>query len=263
MQTARPMHRQFFRLFVLVLSFCAPAPVALAQTTGQTPAATATAAPTPAWTGSLGLGFSMNRGNTATTNFNVSFDAKSDEKKKGMWKFKGVYLRDETDGALSADRLLFDARYERAITTRVYGFAGVGFLEDHFKDIDYLWAPGAGLGYRVVATEKTTFNVDGGLGAKIEKNPGTDATTDVGVLSSDKFEHKLSKDAALTQGFTALWKASDFGDAVYTFTAGVAAALVKKVTLKVEVLDASNTRPPSTDIKKNDVALITSFAYKF
>jgi putative salt-induced outer membrane protein YdiY len=205
----------------------------------------------------------MNRGNTDTTDFNVTADAKSDPTKKGVWKFKELYQRSETAGAVSADRLLFDARYERTISKRVYGYAGLGFLKDEFKLIDYLWAPGAGLGYRLVATEQTTFNVDGGLGAKIEKNPGVDARTDLGVMLSDKFEHKLSKTSSITQGFTALWKASDFGDALYTFSAGVAAAVTTRTQIKVDLLDAYASRPPTADVKKNDVALLTSFVYKF
>jgi putative salt-induced outer membrane protein len=257
------MSKRIWRVSAVLLSSFAIVPVAAAQGTSQTPATPPAAQPTPAWTGSAGLGFTMNRGNTSTTNLNVTFDARSDDKKKDVWKFKGVYLRDKTDGSVSADRLLFDARYERTLSPRLYAFAGLGFLEDQFKHIDYLWAPGAGIGYKLVKTDTTTLTADAGLGAKIEKNPDSDATTDTGVLMNDKFEHKLTKDATLTQGFTALWKASDFGDAVYTFTAGVGAALVKKVSVKVELLDAYISRPPSTDVKKNDVGLITSFAYKF
>jgi putative salt-induced outer membrane protein YdiY len=139
----------------------------------------------------------------------------------------------------------------------------VGFLEDEFKAIDYLWAPTVGLGYKVVATEMTTLNADAGLGMRIEKNPGTDVDSDFAITAGDKFEHKLSKDASITQAFRALWTAEDFGDAVYTFTAGVAAALTKKTQVKVELLDAYVTRPPTAEIKQNDVAFVTSFVYKF
>src|SRR5262245_39351358 len=160
----RAMLRQSFRSCVVfpfvLLTLLVTAPAAVAQTPGQPPAAPTTDAKTPPWTGSIGLGFTMNRGNTDTTDFNVTFDAKSDPKKKGVWKFKGLYQRNETSGTSSADRLVFDVRYERTITDRVYGYGAIGFLRDRFKRIDYLWAPGAGIGYKLVATEQTTFNVD-------------------------------------------------------------------------------------------------------
>jgi putative salt-induced outer membrane protein YdiY len=105
--------------------------------------------------------------------------------------------------------------------------------------------------------------VDGGLGVKFEKNPGEDSRTDAVVMASDKFEHKLSKTAAITQSFGALWKANDFGDALYTFTAGVAASLTTRTQLKIELVDTYASRPPTADVKSNDVALLTAFVYKF
>jgi putative salt-induced outer membrane protein len=229
----------------------------------QTPAPAAPAPPPPPWTGSAGFGLSLNRGNTATTNLNISLDATHDPKTSSIWKFKGLYLRGETNDALAVDRLYLETRYERTLTTRVYAFANIQFLEDQFKDIDYLVAPGGGVGYKLVATPATTFNVDGGLGVKVEKNPGFDRRTDVVVTASNKFEHKLSATATLTQGFAALWKAQDFGDALYTFTAGAAAALTSRTQLKVELLDTYASRPPTPAVQSNDVALLTALVYKF
>jgi hypothetical protein len=81
--------------------------------------------------------------------------------------------------------------------------------------------------------------------------------------SSDKFEHKLSTTASITQAFNALWKADDFGDALYTFTAGVAAGLTTRTQLKVELLDTYVSRPPTISVESNDVALLAALVYKF
>ena len=256
-------------LWMVALSLAAPGVAA-----AQTPASAAPAPPPPPWTGSAGFGLSLNRGNTATTNLNMSLDATHDPKTSSIWKFKGLYLRGETNGALAVDRLYFEARYERALTTRVYAFGNIQFLKDQFKDIDYLVAPAGGVGYKLVATPVTTFNVDGGLGVKVEKTSSlevqgdmavesTRRRTDAVVTASDKFEHKLSATATLTQGFGALWKAQDFGDALYTFTAGVAAALTARTQLKVELLDTYASRPPTPAVKSNDVALLTALVFKF
>jgi putative salt-induced outer membrane protein YdiY len=234
-----------------------------AGTAGAQPAPTAPTPTPPPWTGSAGFGLSLNRGNTATTNLNVSFEATHDPKTVSVWKFKGLYLRGENNGTLAVDRLNLEARNERTLATRVYAFANVQFLEDKFKDIDYLVAPGAGIGYKLVAQPMTTLNVDGGLAVKLEKNPGLDRRTDPVVTASDKFEHKLSTTASITQAFGALWKAQDFGDALYTFTAGAAAALTARTQLKLELLDSYESRPPSPTVQSNDVALLTTLVYKF
>ncbi len=67
----------------------------------------------------------------------------------------------------------------------------------------------------------------------------------------------------MTQSFSALWDADDFGDALYAFSAGLSTSIVKQIELKVELLDTLKTRPPSDSVKKNDVAFLTSVVYKF
>jgi len=238
----------------------------------QTPTAPASPAP-PAgpWTGSAGFGLSLNRGNTDTTNLNISFDATYDPKTEDVWRLKGLYLRGDNNGTLAVSRLDLVGRFEHTFTGRVYGFGQVQFLKDHFKDIDYLWAPSVGAGYKLIATPTTTFNVDGGLGFKVEQDEAADVGgastamrhTDVVVNASDKFEYNLSKTSKITQGFIALWKANDFGDALYTFSAGAAAAMTTRTQLKVELLDTYQSRPAFVTVKGNDVALLTALVYKF
>ena len=105
------------------------------------------------WVGSAGLGFALNRGNTDTTNLNVTFDATYDPKKKDLWRFQGLYLRGETQGEVSVDRLFLQGRYERTITTRAFVFGQAQYLRDEFKEIDYLFATSGGVGYRVIASD--------------------------------------------------------------------------------------------------------------
>jgi putative salt-induced outer membrane protein YdiY len=231
----------------------------------QAPAAAAAPPPPPPppWSGNAGLGLSLNRGNTSTTNFSASFEGAHDPKTGRVWKFKGLYLRGENNGELAVDRLQLEGRHERSFGARAYAFGNLQFLKDHFKEIDYLVAPGGGLGYKLVATPVTTWNVDAGLGVKVEKNPGLDQRTNAVVTASDKLEHKLSKTATITQSFGALWKASDFGDGLYTFAAGVAASLTTRTQMKIEVLDTYASRPPTDAVKSNDVALLAAFVYKF
>src|SRR5438093_12497213 len=117
-------------LIYLILLILAPAPAA-----AQAPPAGAPAPPSGPWTGSAGSGLSLSRGNTSTTNLNASFDATHDPKTVTVWKMKGLYMRGETNDALAVDRLLLEGRYERNLTSRVYAFGQLQFLEDHFKEI--------------------------------------------------------------------------------------------------------------------------------
>jgi putative salt-induced outer membrane protein len=244
----------------LFITWFAGSAIAGAQTPPAPPAPPETP---PGWSGGAGFGLALNRGNTSTTNLNLSFEATDDPKTRTVWKFKGLYLRGDNNGELAVDRLLLEARNQRALTERVYAFGQLQFLEDQFKEIDYLVAPSAGVGYKLIMLPMTTLSVDGGLGVKWEKNPGLDTRTSAVFTSSDKFEHKLSTTASITQAFNALWKADDFGDALYTFTAGVAAGLTTRTQLKVELLDTYVSRPPTISVESNDVALLAALVYKF
>jgi putative salt-induced outer membrane protein YdiY len=246
--------------YLVITAWMASLGIAHAQTPQPAPAPPETP---PGWSGSAGFGFSLNRGNTSTTNLNLTFEATDDPKTRTVWKFKGLYLRGDNNGALAVDRLLLEGRNERTLSKRVYAFGQLQFLEDQFKDIDYLIAPSGGIGYKLIMAAMTTLSVDGGLGVKWERNPGLGTRTSTVFTGSDKFEHKLSTTATITQAFNALWTADDFGDALYTFTAGVAAAVTTRTQLKVELLDTYATRPPTIDVKSNDVALLTALVYKF
>jgi putative salt-induced outer membrane protein len=248
---------------MLAVTLLCGAGIVQAQPPQPPPPAAAPAPPSGPWTGSAGFGLSLNRGNTATTNLNVSGEATYDPKSISVWKFKTLYLRGKNNGELAVDRFLAELRDELTLSKRVYAFGQLQFLEDQFKQIDYLVAPSGGIGYKLVATPATTFNVDGGFGVKIEKNPGLAKRTDPVFSAGDKFEHKLSATSTISQGFSALWKASDFGDALYNFSAGAAAALTARTQLKIELVDTYASRPPNETVKKNDVALITALVYKF
>jgi len=252
-----------FAVQVLLATVFVPA-AAIAQP-AQTPACPCPPTPTtpPVWTGSAGLGVTLNRGNTDTTNVNLAFDATRDPKQKDVWKMGALYLRGDTNGELSANRLFAQIRYERTLTTRLFAFAQLPYQRDHFKSIDYHIAPNGGLGYKLVATPRTTLAADAGVGMKWEKNPDLDVRTSAVITSGDRFEHKLSPTSTVIQSFSAIWDANDWGDALYTFAAGAAAALTSRSQLKLELLDTYASRPPTAAIKNNDVALLGAVVYKF
>lgn len=254
---------QIVQLSILIL-LIVPVRSASAQTPAQPPATAANPdAPTGPWTGNLSFGLSLNRGNTSTTNVNASFDVAHNLKTDDVWKFHGLYLRGNDNGTLAVDRLDLEGRNERTLTDRTYGFGQLQFVRDKFKAIDYLWAPSAGVGYKVIDTPATTFNVDGGLGLQVEQYTGFPRHTDAVVTASDKLNYKLSPTATVTQGVGAIWKMTAFGDALYTFSGGIAAAMTTHTQLKAELLDTYATRPPAVSIKGNDIALLTAVVYKF
>ena len=195
----------------------------------------------------------------------LSFEATRDPKTRQCLEVQGALpARRRPTATLAVDRLLLDGRNERTLRDARLRLRQLQFLEDEFKEIDYLVAPSGGIGYKLVATPDTTLQRRRRPRREVrEESRASTAAPTPSSPASDKFEHKLSTTATITQSFGALWKAQDFGDALYTFTAGVAAALTTRTQLKIELLDTYASRPPTADVKSNDVALLTALVYKF
>jgi putative salt-induced outer membrane protein len=243
----------------LILLIALGASPAFAQAPAAAPADTP---PPPPWTGSFGAGLSLTRGNSDTTNVNLSFDSKYDPKNGYLFKAEGLYLRGRTEGQDTANRLFLQGRAERTFTPRTFFFAQLQYVRDTFKAIDYLVAPTAGIGYKVVDTPATQFTVDTSIGLVAEKNPGIDVKRSVAWLASEKLSHKLSDTATLTHSAQALWKMEDLTDGLYTVSVGVAATLTARSQLKAELLDTLKGDPP-LNTKTNDVALLVSVVFKY
>jgi putative salt-induced outer membrane protein len=219
--------------------------------------------PDEVYTGSFGFGLAVTGGNTDTSSYNLSFDLTRDPKTNNVIKANAFYLRSSTDGEATADNLRLGIRDEYEFSDRVYIYGDFGYLRDPFRNITYLLNPQGGLGYRIYNTDAVGLTVSGGGGGVWEKNSGVDVASSGSLNLGENFTLKLSENAALTQNFSALWKTSNFEDALYHFDIGLAATIIKNIAVKIEFRNDYKNVVPSPDIKKNDTAFITSIQYTF
>ena len=180
-----------------------------------------------------------------------------------MFKSAGLLVWGKAEGELTSDRLALSGRLERKLSDHTALFGQTQYLRDSFKAIDYLVSPTAGLSQILFKNDRTELNVDGAVGVVWEKNTDLDLQTDGAVVAGQQFTHKLTTTTELKEKINALWKMDDFGDALYTFGIGLAASVSTRTQMKFEVLDTYKAKPPFDDIKKNDIAVLLSFVYKF
>jgi putative salt-induced outer membrane protein YdiY len=243
------------RLLVLTASLLATATSAWAQA----------AAPPPEpkiWTVNASAGLALTSGNTDTSTVNMAYDLVYDPQTKNIIKSDALYIHGTSEGELTASRLGFNVRDEYKLKPRVFLFAQNQYLRDEFKNIDWLLAPGGGIGVKLFDSMQTRLSVDGGLAGVWEKNSGFDVRTSGAVTASEKLTQTLTATTTITQSVSALWKTKDWNDSLYTFGAGIAASISTRTQLKVEVLDVFKNLPPTPDIEKNDVAVLMSIVYK-
>jgi putative salt-induced outer membrane protein YdiY len=219
--------------------------------------------PPPGWTGSASAGVALTSGNSDTATVNAAYELKRDTGGAFVLKSTGLLVWGKSEGELTSDRLAFDGRLERKLNARTALFGQVQYLRDSFKAIDYLVSPTVGVSRILWKDDRTELNVDGAVGIVWEQNPGLELQTDGAVTAGQQFIRKLTATTELKEKVGALWKMDDFGDALYTFSIGVAASITAGTQMKVEFLDTYKTRPPSVDVQKNDIALLVSFVYKF
>lgn len=219
-------------------------------------------APPKIWTVALSAGLAQTSGNSDTSTINAAYDIVYNPQTKNVVKSDGLYLHGKTEGVLSANRIGLNIRDEYSLTPRTYVFGQNQYLHDEFKDIDYLLAPTAGVGYKLFDTEATKLAIDGAVGGVWEKNPGFDVNSSGALTFGEKLSQALTGNTTLTQSFNALWKTRDFDDALYTAGIGVAAAMSTHTQLKVEVLNVYKNLPPLPTIQKNDVAILMAIVYK-
>jgi putative salt-induced outer membrane protein YdiY len=204
----------------------------------------------------------MTSGNSDTISTNAAYDVTYDPKTRNIVKSDGLFLRARTEGELTANRLGFNVRDQYMLTPRLYVFGQNQYLRDEFKEIDYLLAPTAGVGYKLFDTPATKLDVDGSVGGVWEKNPGADVHSSGALATGEKLVQTLTANTTLTQTFTGLWKTADLEDALFTLGVSVAASMSTRIQLKVEALDTYKNKPPLPTVQKNDVAVLMAIVYK-
>lgn len=243
--------------------------VSLGIVTGAARPAFAQAPPPPhkIWDVAASVGIAATSGNSDTSQFNAGYDLMYDPLTKNIFKSNALFLRGTTEGDLSAERFLWTLRDEYKISARTYVFGQNLYLRDKFKSITYLDALTGGVGYKLVNTPETKLDVDAGVGGVWEKNIGAlgralPLKKSGAFTVGEKLHQKLTSTTTLTQSFTGLWKTNDAEDALYTFGVGVAVAVSARTQLKFEVLDIYKNKPPTPNVKKNDVATIVALVFK-
>ena len=214
------------------------------------------------WTVAASAGLALTHGNKDSSTANAAYDLTYDPHTKNVVKSDALLIRGKTEGELTASRFGHNIRDEYKLRDRVFVFGQNQFLKDEFKSIDYLIAPGGGVGVKLFDTMQTKLAVDGGAGGVWEKNPGFDVSSSGAVTASEKLQQTLTATTTLTQSVSALWKTKEWDDSLYTFGVGIAATISARTQLKVEVLDVYKNLPPLPTIKKNDVALLMALVYK-
>ena len=120
--------------------------------------------PKPAWiiTGGAGAGIVESAGNTQVNNLRLSGDLVATGA-ADRYSVTGVVTHANDRGVETARNWTTTGKYDRFVTRRLFVNGNANFTNDRFRDIDLRTALGAGIGYQILQTARTSLTADAGL----------------------------------------------------------------------------------------------------
>lgn len=251
-----------FTLIALACMACLAATVANAQvkTDGQ-------------WRGSAGAALSTTSGNSNSTAMAINADMlRATVEDKITLGANSNYGRSKVAGTTSTTANKWGAfgQYDYNLSPRLFVFGKLGLEGDKLVDLSLRSTLATGLGYKIIDTKETSFNVFGGAAYTTD---GYDAPQTIGSKTAKRFSrasvfvgeessHTLSASTSFKQRLEIYPGISGDKAVLAKFTAGLAVAISSTLNLSVAVVDSYNSKPP-VGSKKNDLGLFTGVNVKF
>ena len=225
------------------------------------------------WRGAGGAALSASSGNTRTSSLLINAEAARATAADKLTLGGAVnYARSKTGGVdqTTADKWVGNAQYDYNLSPRLFAFGKLGLESDKLVDLNLRTALASGLGYKLVDTERTRFEVFGGLGYTTDKYGSartiagkTDTTfSRASVYLGEASSHQLSPTVSFKQRLDLYPGISGDKAVLAKFSAGLAVAMSSTLNLTVGLTSAYNSKPPA-GTKSGDVGLFTGVNVKF
>ncbi|MBU1346531.1 MAG: DUF481 domain-containing protein [Alphaproteobacteria bacterium] len=220
------------------------------------------------WTGEGSLGAGYTTGNTETSDFGLGLKL---ARETGDWKTSIEALADygKTDGVETKNRAFVAGQMDRDFGERTFGFGRLSYERDEFSGFESRAFAGAGLGYRILVGETTSWSVEGGPGVKFDEvretvQPGPvivpgETVTSFSAIGASKFAHAFNDNVKLTNDTNVLYaETSTQLSNSLAVTAALAGALSARFSFNVRY----DTDPPP-GFEQTDTVTRVSLVYAF
>lgn len=217
----------------------------------------------------LGLGASLASGNTKATNLSLNADAvrATDQNKLSLY---GNLQYARSGGTTTADQLRLGARYDQNLSAQLFGFGGLDLERNKFANLNLRTQLSAGLGWHVIKSPTTTFDLFGGLGHVSDKykapmvidGRSRDSYGYMSLLLGEESTHKLNDSTSFKQRLALVPNLKNRGEFRANWDAGLAVAMSKAMNLNVGLGFAHNSEP-GPGRKATDTLLTTGVSVKF
>jgi len=230
------------------------------------------------WDAYVNLGLNLRKGNTVQ--FDYTFSAGM-QRRSASSRFKADYIAnyskyedkelEEKIVTANSDRLT--STYDWFFSQRVYLRAvDFEYLSDEFINIDYRFRYGVAVGYHLIDTSDTTWDVNAGPSYQTTKFKEVKAGEDdsensPGLVLGTDFSYEFSKDIDYDVSYNVQIVNEASGQLIHHFETGLEIELTSDFDLDLTFY-ADRTEKPKEDgsgntPEKNDYRLVVSLGYDF
>ncbi len=228
----------------------------------------ATVRPDGQWRAALTVGASLASGNTESTLLNLQGDAVRATATDRLTVF-GLQTYGESDDVRTADLANVGARYNRDVDARWFWFANGELSRNELANLSVRASVATGLGRHLVKTERTTFDVFGGLGWSYDRYVDPVVVADAlrdryqrwEPVIGEESTHALSPTTTLRQRLALFPNATDPGEFRATFDAGLSVAMTTTLSLTA-TLGVRYNSDPGVGLERTDTLFVTGIAYR-
>ena len=229
------------------------------------------------WSGAFDLGLALTRGNSSTASFTVDGLAVRETPRDKLTVYaNSIYANNDTSVPSTTTANLFQAgiRGDLNLGPKMFVFALADFQTNQLQHLDLRQTYGGGVGYHVIKTDKTTFDVFGGFSYDrdsfgtytiVNPTPPPPLATyaafqqnSAEALVGEEFDSQISKRTMVKELFSFYPNLSHTGQYRLQFDSSVAMQMKTWLSWQTTFSDRYISYPP-VGLKGNDLVLSTGF----
>jgi putative salt-induced outer membrane protein len=225
------------------------------------------------WRGAGGAALAATSGNTSSSSVLLNADAQKATTTDKVTLGAAInYARNKNSGVnqTTANKWGAFGQYDYKLSPALYVFGRLGLDSDQLVDLNLRSSVAGGLGYKLISTPTTTFELLGGAGYSSDRY---DSTQTIAGKTGTRFSrsslyvaeasaHQLSPTVSFKQRLDLYPGLSGDKAMIAKFVAGLAVALNSTMNLNVGLTDTYNSKP-AAGTKANDLGLFTGINVKF
>jgi putative salt-induced outer membrane protein len=232
------------------------------------------------WSGNADFGLALTTGNSSTMTTTAGLDLERvtrRDKTTVLYRQVQATNRNVTPSKRIANAKRAAVQYDLKLSDRSYVFGFTNFDFDEFLRLDLRFVPGGGFGYNLIKSERTTFDLFGGISynkeifdvtpaptAAVPEPEYTTRTRDsIEGFVGEEWRFKMNSRTSFFEKAVLYPNFSESGEFRLNLDAGVSTALSKYLSWNLTYSSRYLSNPPLPGIKKNDTLLSTGIRFTF